>query len=1046
MAGAAAPEAICAFAVSAGYGAVAITDTDNLYGLPVFVDAALEAGIKPLAGACLTLRGHVLLRIWCLNRVGFGRLCSILSARLQAGDSGSCAAMDELVADGWDGLVVASQLPDVLGRLAAASHAGSGGCWSKPFVEIPCTGGGMALSRLATGLNLPTIAVAGGRLFGVDDADRLGLLHAIDRRITLAALAGSTSWAGAGPGTPRAPLAAAACSAFPAAVAAAGRLAREAESAESFFASPPVFPAYRELDDAQSFGLLRRLCSEGARRRYMPQGVGRPDVRARLDRELAIIQSKGFAAYFLVVRDIVLACPRTCGRGSAASSIVSYLLGITHVDPLAHDLFFERFLNEGRCDPPDIDVDFPWDERPAILEQVFRDYAGRAAMVADHCCFSGASKVREAALAMGMALPEVDRLVALWRCNGPAALPEDLARAARLLAGLPRYIGTHPGGVVITPRPITWYSHVQHSPAGLPVLAWEKDGTERAGLVKIDLLGNRSLAVLRDCIALVNQSGMADRGAGIDTGLAAGQAVDQAAGQAVDQAADQAVDHATGQASGLATDPAGSSSLRWEDFDPLDDPLPRALIESGATIGIFYIESPATRQLLAKMRMADYEHLVAASSIIRPAANRYINEYVRRLHGGAWRMLTPAAEETLAGTYGIMVYQEDVSRVAMAAAGFDACEADGLRKALTKKRKGAAITAFRERFMSGCAVHGVSGRDAGELWDMMLSFDGYSFCKSHSASYALVSYRLAWMKAYHPGIFMVAVINNGGGFYGIQTYVDEARRLGYDILPPAVGESALAFVVSRERGPGRGSIRAGLACIAGLDAGTARSIVEQQARHGRYRGFRDFLDRVRPSMDDCRALVRAGALDGLGALDGNLTRPAMLWVYHHHRKNPARLGGELFGGWVPPSCIGDYPAHVKLSDEAAFLGALLSVVPAALFEDRARQLARDRGYPQPASSADLGRLLGRRIALVGIAAAGKDVQARDGRLMCFRSFADAAGMYEIVIFPKAYARLLPILEGNTAFLVMGVPCDDMGAIAVHVDDMVVLNRTALHRG
>jgi error-prone DNA polymerase len=1087
MTGAAPPERICDFAQSSGYSAVALNDANNLYALPEFVDAAAAAGIKAIAGASIEACGRSLCRLWCLDRRGFSRLCFILSGILggspgnNPGNAGAIPydPISDLAENGWDGLAVASDDPGVLGRLAVAlqgrtmaggnkegagTKAGPDSFWSRPFVSLGCTGGSMLASRLASSLGLPALALAGGTLFDSDDGERLRLLSAIRRRITLSALPEDQARL-KHLGAPSASEAAASFSAFPAALAVARRLAAEAAHAGEFFSSPPVFPPYRDMDESAAFSALRSLCDQGAARRYSPKGLEHPGVAARLRRELGIIRAKGFASYFLVVRDIVSTCPRTCGRGSAASSIVSYLLGITHVDPLAHDLFFERFLNEGRIDPPDIDVDFPWDERPSVLERVFRDYAGRAAMVADHCRFSGRSKVREAALALGKNLDEVDKLVGAWRHGGPGALPPELARASALLAGVPRYLGTHPGGVVITPGSITDYTHVQPSPAGLPVLAWEKDGTERAGLVKIDLLGNRSLAVLRDCIDLVTLTYQLP---GQSAGCTPAQAVPATQPVEGDQPAE-------------GVQPAGQASA-WERFDPLLEPSARALIEAGKTIGIFYIESPATRQLLGKMRIADYEHLVVASSIIRPAANSYIHEYVRRLHGAPWQHLAAPAEEALAGTHGIMVYQEDVSRVAMAAAGFDAVEADGLRKALTKKRKGPAIPSFRERFMTGCAAKGVPPGDAVKLWDMMLSFDGYSFCKAHSASYALVSYRLAWMKANYPGAFIVSVINNGGGFYGIQTYVDEAVRLGYAVLPPDVNQSAVKYEVNGENlvpssssgsspepdflpEPGsiplRGSIRAGLMQISGLDRETASRIVVERQHRGAYTGFADFLGRIRPSYDDCRVLVRSGALDGQGAADGGLSRPAMLWVYHHWRRASSRTGAygsggvlgaarseepELFPAWRPPACIRDYSPSAKLADESAFLGVLLTVRPASLFAGRARRLASKLGWPVPVGSSELAGMLDRPVSLLGVATAGKDVMAASGQLMCFRSFTDESGVFETVLFPQAYARLLPILEGNSAFLILGVPKDDMGALAVHVEDLVALNRAPRYRG
>ena len=501
-----------------------------------------------------------------------------------------------------------------------------------------------------------------------------------------------------------------------------------------------VFPEYRGMNSEQAAEELYRLCRAGIARRYGVSGTGRAsnkkleEINSRLSYEMNIICSKGFASYFLVVADIVGQAPRTCGRGSAASSIVSYLLGITHVDPLAYNLFFERFLNDYRKDPPDIDVDFPWDEREKALQYVFDTYPGSSAMVADHVCFKRRGAAREAAKALGMTDMQTDELMKKWRGGRGEPLPAEIASAAALLYGRPRFIGTHPGGVIITPGPITAYTHVQPSASGVPVIAWEKDGTEACGLVKIDLLGNRSLAVLRDTIRLVN--------------------------------------------------PERREKLDWQSFQPYSDPRTRRFIESGDTAGIFYIESPATRQLLKKMGCADFEHVVSASSIIRPAANKWINEYVRRLKGGGYTPLSPRLEGVLDETYGIMVYQEDVARVAIAAAGFNPGEADQLRKTLSKKNRAEKLARWRKRFLSGAAASGTPAADAEMLWEGILSFDGYSFCKSHSASYALVSYRLAWLKLRYPLEFMVSVINNGGGFYSRQVYLNIVRRMGSRCLSP----------------------------------------------------------------------------------------------------------------------------------------------------------------------------------------------------------------------------------------------------------------------
>lgn len=1043
MAGARSPDELCQAAGRAGYGAIALCDAASMYGLPALVDAAAERGLKALAGASFRLPDGRALYVWALDRAGYGRLCRLVSAA-RGGDPAK-AAEGEPNADGrgscgappgWAavrafkilpaleslelvGLAVATASEPALRRLAALPGAAGGGGAAGLYVALESFAPMARAARLAARLGLRPLAVVAGRVLDpACDHERLRLLAAVERRVTLSAVEAAGRAADGLPEPDEPPLpgaarAASLYSAYPEAVAAAQELAAAAAPAAAFFSSPPAFPRWRGLPEEEAYRALRAACEEGAARRYGPAWRSRADLTARLKKELRIIAAKGFSSYFLVVRDIVALCPRTCGRGSAASSVVSYLLFLTHVEPLAHELFFERFLNEGRTDPPDIDIDFPWDERPGVLAKVFEAYRGSAAMVADHCRFSGASRVREAALALGMSLDDTDEAVARWRRGDEEGLSEALRRAAGLLKGLPRYLGTHPGGVVVVPGPMHDYAPTQPGLAGHPVLAWEKDGTERAGLVKIDLLGNRSLAVLRDCIELCSREESPEPG-----------------------------------------------SDSWERFNPVDEPAARALIESGATVGVFYIESPATRQLLAKMRTADYGHLVAASSIIRPAANRYVNEYVRRLRGEPWRRLPEAVEECLKETYGIMVYQEDVSRVAMAAAGFSAPEADGLRKTLSKKRGAAKLAAYRERLVAGCAERGVGEADAREIWDMMLSFDGYSFCKAHSASYALVSYRLAWMKARRPGYFIAAVINNGGGFYGAQAYLDEARRLGFLPLPPRVNQSGSGYALEPPEldeplppgAPGSGArLRAGLRQIRGLSERCMDALLAERGRGGPYRSVADLMARLRPAYLDYRALARSGAMDGLAlagaaGADEGAARPAMLWAYHAWKGGAACPEADFFGGrglgggfdWGGP----DYGRARRLADEAECLGVILSAPPAELFYERALAAARRLGWPPPEPSERLAELAerGARVAMYGVAVAGKEVVCLDGRPMCFRSFQDRRGMFEAVLFPQAFKRLRPILEYEGAYLLLGVARNELGALALHVHDAASLNR------
>ncbi|MBA7631255.1 DNA polymerase III subunit alpha [subsurface metagenome] len=760
-------------------------------------------------------------------------------------------------------------------------------------------------------------------------------------------------------------------SAVPEALANAWALARKADS-EEIISKSYIFPNYNGLSEAQSFQMLKRLCLRGAQRRYgagLPGEGLQPRVKERLDYELSIIRRKGFSGYFLVVCDIVSRCPRTCGRGSSASSIVSYLLGITHVDPLRYNLFFERFLNMDRKDPPDIDVDFPWDEREKALQYVFKRYEGRAGMVADHVTFGPRSCLRAPARVLGVAEEEIKKLVHFYRHGELDRIPAWLLDTAERIRGFPHYLGTHCGGVVITPEPICHYTHLQTSPLGYPVIAWEKEATEDAGLVKIDLLGNRSLAVLRDTIRLVND--------------------------------------------------LHGKKITWEDFSPLDNMETREFIARGKTLGVFYVESPATRQLLKKMGRGDFENLVIASSIIRPAANRYIREFVKRLHGAPYNHLHPRLKETLKETHGIMVYQEDVSRVVMAIAGFSPGEADRLRKILSKKDRLLRIPDFREKFFRRGMERGAAKAVLKKIWDMILSFEGYSFCKAHSASYALVSYKLAYLKRFHALEFLASVINNGGGYYTRQTYLNECRRLGFRVLPPDVNRSRVLYTAEQ------GALRVGLGQIRDLNSKTIEKIVAERERRGEFINFTDFLKRVSPRFPELRLLIRSGSLDSIS--DG-LTRPQLFWAFFRTDR-----GEGLFLCPPVPAVIGDYSEKMKLMDEVRTLGLVISRHPLRIFAARAARLAEKEGFPRLIPSKEIPDSKNERVSLAGLLVTGKEVSTKKKAPMVFVSFEDEHSVYETVFFPRAFEKYFPVIEEGGIFLLSGKVEEDLGALSINVE-------------
>ncbi|NUN49012.1 MAG: DNA polymerase III subunit alpha [Candidatus Brocadiae bacterium] len=954
------PDALVRTAKAAGLDAMALTDRDGLHGLPAFLEACREHGVRPIVGAELA-QGRDRAVLLPRNAAGYAALCRLLTAH---GSDPEFRLLEALARD-RDGLVVLSDSLDLLSALLPAGP-------ENLFAEVRATAPFAAASALT--LDLPPVATG-----DVWFAEKSGWeVHRLLRAIALNAtfstlppigLVSPEAWFKPAADVRRL------LAHIPDAVANVDRVADLCRFSPD---TSLLFPRYPCDDPA---ALLAQETWAGARHRYGEFGE---TVRARIVKELGLIHAKGFTDYFLLVRDISRRAARTCGRGSAAASVVAYCLGITQVDPVEHDLFFERFLNEGRTDPPDIDIDFAWDERDAVIEGVLRDHgAGRAAMIANHVAFRPKMAVRETAKVFGLPEAEIQRVTGrmpwFWHGGGlddiaghpmfrgwtPLPPWPEIFRLARRLQGIPRNLSVHPGGIVLAPGALSERVPTCIAPKGVPIVHWEKDGAEEMGLVKIDLLGNRSLAVIRDAL----------------------QAVRDNTGRTVDT----------------------------PDWKPHLDPATVDLVRDGRTMGVFYVESPAMRQLQEKTRAGDFAHLVIHSSIIRPAANRFIREYIRRLKGGTWEPLHPVLGDLLAETYGIMSYQEDVSKVAMALAGFSAAEADGLRKILSKKAHGAKLEDARRQFADGCAARGVAPETVEAVWEMIGSFAGYSFCKPHSASYALVSYQSAWLKTHYPAEFIAAVISNQGGYYSTFAYVSEARRMGLRVLPPHVNASRRGWSGADD------TVRAGFLQIKGLKDGAVEAVLEARGKDGVFRSLDDLRRRARIDPADLRLLIRAGALD---SLSGGLSRAALLW----RAAPPPPPSGDLFPD--TGSALPRPPSHTEremLAQEIETLGFLMSRHPLSLYE-------RAIAAVDPVKGSDLAAHAGRRIRTVGWWVTGKVVETKAGEPMEFVSFEDTSAIYETTFFPDAYAAFCRRLTHVKPFVLTGTVELDFGVPALTVED------------
>ena len=467
---------------------------------------------------------------------------------------------------------------------------------------------------------------------------------------------------------------------------------------------------------------------------------------------------------------------------------------------------------------------------------------------------------------------------------------------------------------------------------------------------------------------------------------------------------------------------AASRSIPAEEVisgDPIDDEGAQSLLAQGKSMGVFYVESPAMRLLQQKAARGDFEHLVIHSSIIRPAANDYINEYLARLRGKAWEPLHPLLAGVLDESLGIPVYQEDVCKILIALAGYDHTEADRFRKCLGKRDARARLEARKGEFFARAKAREVDRATLDRVWDMFLSMTGYSFCKPHSASYAQVSFEAAYLRAHYPAHFMAAVITNGGGYYSTQAYVSEAMRMGVRVRAPDVNRSEINYTAEHD------ALRVGLQAIHGLCAKTMALILACRERDGRFQDLADFCTRAAVDPSDLQHLAVVGALDTLAP---GLNRPQILWLATHMRQHVVR-GDHLFA--LPTSRVPELPPFTpaqRREHEYAGLGFLINDHPLSLYADR---LARVKD--QVTSSQHISERAGRSISLLAWPITAKVVSTKRSEPMEFVSFEDFDGIYETVLFPRAYRRYARMLTKARPFVIQGRVLTEWGVPTIMVE-------------
>ena len=983
--GASHPEALVAQAAALEMPALALTDHDAVYGAVRFLQAAREQGVRPILGAELTVADvsrpglHHHLTLLVENQAGWHNLCYLISrARHQAAKGQAVLPFAEITGC-TTGLIALSGCPQGEVARAVTQRNVNKAAVAAARRYLDLFGRDNFYIELqrhflpGEHLRLPRLVALAGHLqlgcvvtnnvhYATPDQHRLqDVLVCIGHRTTLDQathlrrpnseyyLKPAGQMAALFPGQPQA-------------LANSLHLAERCHFELDYgLQDLPPFPTPHGMS---SSAYLSRLCQAAIPQRY-------PDPPSRLHEQLAhelqVIAQAGLANYFLIVWDLVRFAReqqiRCQGRGSAANSLVAYLLHISPIDPLAHDLVFERFLSAERQVVPDIDIDFDAQRREEVIQYVYERYgADHTAMACTFVTFRARSAVRDIGQALGLAPPVIAGAVQLLADAPAGDLPPQAAPdpaghdplpllldLARQIDGFPRHLGIHSGGMIITGAPLM--GRVPTEPATMPgrvVVQWDKEALEAVGLVKIDILGLRMLSAISDTLALLAANGP----------------------------------------------PPDLDALSFT------DPAVYQMIAAADTIGVFQVESRAQAQMLPRLQPRSFADLVVAISLIRPGPiqGNMVHPYLRRRQGVEpvsylHPLLAPALRETL----GVILFQEQVLKVARDVAGFTPGQGELLRRALGAKRPGAALAAFQAQFVAGAAARGVPAGVAEALFDQLRAFGGYAFAKSHAAAFAVLVYQSAWLKHYHFAAFYTALLNNQPmGFWNAAILSNELRRHGVPLLPPDIAHSQPQCSLEN------GQVRLGFNYVRQLREGDGAAIVAARQDQP-FADLADFCRRTRLTRPGVENLIMAGAMDRWG-----VPRRELLWTLGTLHDLPAGLGLDFAPQAVtlPPLS----PAAAMLAEQAV-LGLspgdhLLSFYRAAL---QAQGILGSQALGQCAD--------GQRVRVAGLLVVHQSPPTARGHH--FLTLEDEDGMMNVIARPGVFQQYGSVVRGHLLLLVGG---------------------------
>lgn len=985
-----------------GCRTLALTDHNGLYGAVRFYKYAKEVGVKPIIGVEMSTDEGYHIVLLAKNVEGYSNLCRIVTRAQLSHEKGSAAVNLEMLAKYRDHLFCLSgcekgEVPALIlqGRLEAAEEAALryreifGDDF---FIEmqnhlLPWTGLlNSQLHALAGKLGIRTVATNNVHYARKSDSkvqDVLACVQTIttlDERHPIRKLNSEYYLK-----SPRAM--AKLFERYPEALAAADEIADACNLDLGF--GTYRFPSFPVPDDETPYSYLCKLCFEGLGRLYKPIT---PKATKRLQHELSIIYEMGLTEYFLVTWDIVRFARenriRCSGRGSAANSMVAYCLDITIVDPLEHDLLFERFLNPERRGMPDIDVDFDAERRDEVINYIYERYGeDKVAMVCTVSTLGAKSSIRDIGKAMDFPPEEIDQLASalphtssnrirdamerlpeLRGGNIPIWKMETLLDICEKVDGFPRHLSVHLGGLVISGGPLTDLVPLEWATKGIIVSQYDKDDIEALGLVKMDILGLKNLSAIEDALATIREIH------GIELDI---------------------------------------------DNLPLDDPKVYELLRTTKTVGLFQVESPGMRGLLGRLQPTRFDDITANVALFRPGPMQadMINPFIARRHGREPEAyLHPSMKRALKETYGVILYQEQVLRVSHAVAGFSLGQADSLRRAMTKNRTQEEMEKIKESFIESAANKGVDREIAEKVFTQLRAFAAYGFCKAHAASFAKIAYQTAYLKAHYPAEFLAGILSNEPmGFYPANVILEEARRMGIGILGVDVNFSVKKFSVED------GSIRIGLMQVKGISDAEIESILEAR-KAGKFTSLADFCRRTRINRPIIENLINCGAFGSLGH-----PRRKLLWGLG--RTATRRHGdAEKRGEETPQSAlitsrldddlsnlpdIPEPPLHTLVRMDYEILGLSPLCHPMTFYRETLNKMkiVENESLRDMADQAI--------VKAAGVVVTCMRPPTRSGVIVVFITLEDETGMADIVVFPKVYEKYGSIIYSNPGLIVEG---------------------------